>query len=93
MLLNIDTRSRSRIASRNILQLAAILGAILLLLVGLYSVAREAGRLLQLSGGTTAPVQAGETPVRASRARLASSEHPMAFHHRPAREDPSMSAR
>ena len=46
----IETHS-FRLATQDIVHLAAILAVVALLLLGLYAVAREAGRLMQLSRG------------------------------------------
>jgi hypothetical protein len=56
-------QSTRRVETRSIIQIAAILAIVAVLAVGLYSVAREAGRLLQLSRGATA---AGATLVQES---------------------------
>lgn len=48
MMLHNET-SPFRLATQHILQLTAILAVVALLLLGLYGVAREAGKLMQLS--------------------------------------------
>jgi hypothetical protein len=53
---------------RDVMHLAAIVAAIVLLAVGLYSVAREAGRLLQVSrAAVVQPADPGVAPVARDR--------------------------